>query len=69
VLLIFLQVKVLLSKHVIISDEPTQEAVYNANADQSVRCTAFSIAVSNGHQAIAALLIEAGELHFSVLCS
>jgi ankyrin repeat protein len=36
--------------------------VYNASADQSVRCTAFSIAISNGHQAIAALLIKAGKL-------
>jgi hypothetical protein len=54
-------VKALLSKHVTISDQPTQEAVYNASADQSVRCTAFSIAVANGHQAIAALLIDAGK--------
>lgn len=55
-----LQVKDLLSKHVEVSLAPTSEAVYNQAADQSVKCTPYSIAVLNGHEAIVAMLIDAG---------
>lgn len=57
------QVKELLSKNVEISLIPASDSLYNQAADQSVRCTPYSIAIVNGHQTIVAMLIEAGMLY------
>ena len=54
-------VKSLLAHGAEVSLKPTSEVVYNQLSDSSVRCTPYSIAVSNGHQSIAAALIDAGE--------
>lgn len=56
--------KDLLSKGAEVSLAPSSDALYNQAADQSVRCTPYSIAVLNGHQAIVAMLIEAGVILF-----